>query len=338
MPNGLTHVIIQTGFIGDIALTMFLLEEIKIMCPTCRLVFVTTPAGAELAKAFPNIIDEVIAYDKRGVDVSWKGIKRIISMIRQQSAASLISLHQSFRTSIIVACSGVSLRAGYTTSSLSSVYNHRVPYHKHVHEIERQRAFLTLHIFPNVTKEINLYKRQLLNPAISLTGNKKQWILIAPGSVWNTKKWPAHHFRTLIELLLQQQPHPICLIGSETDRELCESIIPAQHHERVQNVAGTMSLNETIQHIRSARLLIANDSAPIHMASLVNCPTIALFGPTHPGFGFAPISDNALVLQRDLSCRPCSIHGQHECPIGTHACMEQLLPIEVLKSALDFLN
>ena len=338
MPNGLTHVIIQTGFIGDIALTMFLLEEIKIMCPTCRLVFVTTPAGAELAKAFPNIIDEVIAYDKRGADAGWKGIKRIISMIRKESAASLISLHQSFRTSIIVACSRVRSRAGYTTSSLSFVYNHRVPYLKHVHEIERQRAFLSLDVFPEFNAIHLNRRRQLLNPTQMQSKIDKQWILIAPGSVWNTKKWPAHHFRTLIALLLEHQPYSIGLIGSKADKELCESIIPERHAGKVQNFAGTMSLNETIQHIRKAHVLIANDSAPIHLASIVNCPTIALFGPTHPNFGFAPISDNSLVLQKDMSCRPCSIHGQHECPLGTHACMNHIQPREVLDATLGFLH
>lgn len=338
MPSVNTHVIFQTGFIGDIALTMFLLEEIKLMYPKDRIVLVTTPAGAELSQAFPQIIDEVITYDKRGADAGWKGMKRIISTMRNQSATTLISLHQSFRTSIIAAFSRIRFRIGYATAALSFVYNVRVPYNKHVHEIERQRAFLMLNIFPDIIKKLHIYKRQLLNPATLQSAIEKQRILIAPGSVWITKKWPKHHFRTLIELLLKHQPHPIGLIGSKADRELCESIIPAQHLGRVHNVAGTMSLNETVQHIRTAHLLIANDSAPIHLASLVNCPTIALFGPTHPGFGFAPISDDAIVLQKDLSCRPCSIHGQYECPLGTHACMEQILPSEVLKSALDFLN
>ncbi|MFM7158642.1 MAG: glycosyltransferase family 9 protein, partial [Bacteroidota bacterium] len=117
-----SHIIIQTGFIGDIALTMFLLEELKSLQPTDRIIFVTTPVGSEIARAYPNIIDEVIIYDKRGKHSGWKGIQLMIQTIREYSADTLISLHHSFRTSLIVAGSRVPVRAGYKSSALSFVY------------------------------------------------------------------------------------------------------------------------------------------------------------------------------------------------------------------------
>lgn len=339
MRESQSHIIIQTGFIGDIALTMFLLEEMKLICPQDRIIFITTPSGAEIARAYPHIIDEVIVYDKRGKHSGWKGIRLMIATMRSYSADTLISLHQSFRTSLIVAGSRVPIRSGYNSSALSFVYTNRQPYTKGIHEVERQKVFLSMY---RKSESTDSQKRRSL-----LAGNSKvrthteisePYIVIAPGSVWPTKRWPKHHFAKLIESLLESLPHSIALIGSQSDASLCDSILPEQYANRVINLAGKLSLDETIDMISRARLLIANDSAPIHLASLVNCPTIAIFGPTHPAFGFAPLSDNSFIMQKNLDCRPCSIHGQAQCPLNTHACMEQTLPEEVLRVALNYLS
>jgi heptosyltransferase-2 len=114
--------------------------------------------------------------------------------------------------------------------------------------------------------------------------------------------------------------------------------MPKEHKGRVLNLAGTMTLDQTISHIQQSVLLIANDSAPIHLASLVNCPTIAIFGPTHPAFGFGPLSEKSTVMQKDLPCRPCSIHGQKSCPLGSHACMREIKSQEIAEQALKYLS
>ncbi|MFZ9760457.1 MAG: glycosyltransferase family 9 protein [Candidatus Kapaibacteriota bacterium] len=339
MPESQSHIIIQTGFIGDIALTMFLLEEMKLICPKDRIIFITTPSGAEIARAYPHIIDEVIVYDKRGKHSGWKGIRLMIATMRSYSADTLISLHQSFRTSLIVAGSQIPIRSGYNSSALSFVYTNRQPYTKGIHEVERQKVFLSMY---KKSESTDSQKRRSLLAGSSKvrthTEISEPYIVIAPGSVWPTKRWPKHHFGKLIESLLESSPHSIALIGSEYDASLCDSILPEQYANRVINLAGKLSLDETIDMISRARLLIANDSAPIHLASLVNCPTIAIFGPTHPAFGFAPLSDVSFIMQKNLDCRPCSIHGQAQCPLNTHACMEQTLPEEVLRVALNYLS
>lgn len=334
-----SHIIIQTGFIGDIALTMFLLEEIKSLQPTDRIIFVTTPVGSEIARAYPNIIDEVIIYDKRGKHSGWKGIQLMIQTIREYSADTLISLHHSFRTSLIVAGSRVPVRAGYKSSALSFVYTSRHHYTKGIHEVERQRTFLFLYK-NNVNIAEQSHRRALLSALThpELFSEQSSYIMVAPGSVWNTKKWPQHHFKTLLSSLLEQQTHSIMLIGSESDRSLCESIIPDAFRDRIHNAAGTMSLDGTLHAMKNAAFLIANDSAPIHLASLVNCPTIAIFGPTHPAFGFAPMADDSNIIQKNMECRPCSIHGQSTCPLGNHACMEDIHPNDVLQVALKYFS
>lgn len=331
------HIIVQTGFIGDIALTMFLIEELRIAKSHDKIIFLTTPAGAEIAKAYPKLINRILIFDKRGAHSGFNGLIHMIRTIREVKAGTILSLHQSFRTGLMLAFSKIPIRIGYKGASLSFMLTDRFPHRKGIHEIEKQRLLLKgidPDILPLAQFQRGLYLREKNNAYNPL---KEQTIVIAPGSVWETKKWPAEHFHQLISILLAETSHVISLIGSANDAELCASIIPKDHKGRVLNLAGTMSLNQTIAYLEHSALLIANDSAPIHLASLVNCPTIAIFGPTHPAFGFGPLSDQSIIMQKDLYCRPCSIHGQKSCPLGTHACMQEIMPREIADQALKYL-
>ncbi len=333
------HIIVQTGFIGDIALTMFLIEELRSAKPYDNIIFLTTPAGAEIAEAFPNLINEVIIFDKRGAHSGLKGLLHIIRAIREKHAGSIVSIHQSFRTGLILGLSKIPIRIGFKSASLSIMLTDRFPYVKGIHEIERQRVLLKgidSQTFPLVHSKSG----ELLGSYFKAqhTQFHEPMIFIAPGSVWETKKWPAIYFQDLIALLLTKTSYTIALIGSANDNALCASIIPKKHNGRVLNLAGTLTLSQSISYLQNSPLLIANDSAPIHLASLVNCPTIAIFGPTHPAFGFGPLSENSIVIEKDLACRPCSIHGQKSCPLGTHACMKEIQPQEIADQALKYLS
>lgn len=335
MTNAKSHIIVQTGFIGDIALTFFLLEQIRLQKPNDKIILLTTPAGAEIAQAYPSIVNQVIVFDKRGKHKGIHGLLTILQDVKECRAQTILSLHQSFRTSLLIALSGIPVRIGYSTSSLAFVYTDRYPYVKGIHEIQRQQ--MLLHgILNHVHSDSNahgLLRRIVTHGLLS----QEPGIVIAPGSVWNTKRWPAEHFKTLIESLLNTFPHRITLIGSMSDKQLCASIMPSTYLGRVYNLAGTLTLNQTMGLLSKSTVLIANDSAPIHLASLVNCPTIALFGPTHPAFGFAPLADHSQIIQLDLDCRPCSIHGQHECPLGSHTCMIGIKPEDILPSVHQIL-
>ena len=332
-----SHIIVQTGFIGDIALTMFLIEELRIAKPHDKIIFLTTPAGAEIAKAYPRLINEILIFDKRGEHSGFKGLMHMIRTIRKVNSGSILSLHQSFRTGLMIAFSKIPIRIGYKGSSLSFMLTDRFPYRKGIHEIERQRVLLK-GIEPAILPLADIQRGRFLRSHNNdFNPLKEQTIVIAPASVWETKKWPAEYFHELICILLADTSHMISLIGSAKDVALCASIIPKDHRGRVLNLAGTMSLNQTIAYLEHSAMLIANDSAPIHLASLVNCPTIAIFGPTHPAFGFGPLSDQSIIMQKDLDCRPCSIHGQASCPLGTHACMREIKPREIADQALKYL-
>jgi len=83
-------------------------------------------------------------------------------------------------------------------------------------------------------------------------------------------------------------------------------------------------------------LLVCNDSAPLHLASSVNLPVIAIFCSTIPEFGFFPLSQRSIVLQEtsNLPCRPCGVHGKQTCPLGHFACGYSVTPEKVMEAIL----
>ncbi|MCU6435779.1 lipopolysaccharide heptosyltransferase II [Undibacterium sp. Jales W-56] len=148
----------------------------------------------------------------------------------------------------------------------------------------------------------------------------KPLICFAPGAEFgNAKRWPASHFAQLADQVAVANPETqIVLLGSPKDSAVCDEIkalSPSVHH-----FAGKTSLDQAIALIARAAAMVSNDSGLLHIASALNRPVIALYGPTDPEHA-PPFSDVAHSLSLHLSCAPCK---QRECPLGHHDCMQKL--------------
>ena len=164
--------------------------------------------------------------------------------------------------------------------------------------------------------------------------NDDKFILIAPGSIWNTKRWLPEHYTTLAEMLANQGYIPI-LTGSKEDKILCDEISKKSNSF---NLAGETSIPQTLYLMQRAELTVTNDSSPTHFANLVNCPVVTIFGPTSPIFGFGPRGEHDKVIEIDnLKCRPCKIHGSKKCPVHTHNCMVRISPETVFKACIEII-
>ena len=154
-------------------------------------------------------------------------------------------------------------------------------------------------------------------------------VLIAPGSQWNTKRWTTSGFRLLTEKL-RRESLQVAFIGSSTDQEIVKTIGVAGPD--VQDWTGRTSPSELACLLEKARLLVTNDSGPMHLAAIMGCPTVAIFGPTTLDLGYQPINQRVAVVQEPLACRPCGLHGHEKCPIGTHACMKNITADRVMEA------
>ena len=150
----------------------------------------------------------------------------------------------------------------------------------------------------------------------------------------SAKEWPPERFREFISRL-QQEKSPgqveILLFGSGKEREKISKIAARGNGNHIYNLAGQLSLRQTIVAISFCRLFISNDSGLMHIASSFNLPLIVLFGPTSP-HKTGPLHKNSRVLYHPTACAPCLYR---DCPLNhdNHACMNAITVDEVLDAA-----
>jgi heptosyltransferase-2 len=154
-----------------------------------------------------------------------------------------------------------------------------------------------------------------------------RFVALAPGSIWGTKRWSYY-----VELAAALE-RPSVILGGGEDVSLANSIVASAPGKAV-SAAGALSLRGSAALIQRAAVLVTNDSAPLHLATAVGTPIVALFGPTVPEFGFGPRRPGDVALgMADLPCRPCSKHGPQTCPLGHHRCMRDL-SVETVRKAV----
>lgn len=147
-------------------------------------------------------------------------------------------------------------------------------------------------------------------------------VLFAPGAEFGAaKRWPARHFAALAQAIRERDPAvQIGLLGSPKDKPACDEIVAITGPDGMFNLAGVTKLDEAVALIASASAVVANDSGLLHIASALNRPVVALYGPTDPDHA-PPFSDMARAMSLRLACSPCR---QRECPLGHHDCMEKM--------------
>ena len=99
-------------------------------------------------------------------------------------------------------------------------------------------------------------------------------------------------------------------------------------------VQADQGLLESAAMMAQAAWVLTNDSGPLHLASSVNAPTVAVYCSTVPAFGFGPLSERSQVVEstESLPCRPCGVHGKTACPLGHFACGESITVDQVLRA------
>jgi heptosyltransferase-2 len=225
-------------------------------------------------------------------------------------------------------------RIGFQTSAARRLYTRRVLYNRERHHAARLLALGGIGGGPKPPQP-QLYPGDTERAAVDalLRGAShagEPLIALAPGSIWATKRWP--FFPDLARELGQHGR--VVVIGSEADAPLARDISDAAGGS-VVDATGRLSLLASAELLSRATLLVTNDSAPQHLASAVGTPTVTVFGPTVPEFGFGPLAPGSRVVgHATLSCRPCHPHGPVTCPLGHWRCMRELSVRDVATEAL----
>jgi heptosyltransferase-2 len=320
-----SSLVIQTSFLGDTVLTTPLLAQLANRGPVD---VVATPAAAALLANHPAV-RTIIAYDKRGVDRGLIGLWRLARRLRATRYDVALLAQGSWRSAALAHLAGVPARIGFSTSAGRLLYTKRVPYRDDLHHAAR----LLMLARPNGREPLPGELRPSLAPSqrerdavdrlLAAAGVRagERLVGLAPGSVWATKRWP--YYPELAQLLADSAR--IVVLGSAGDASLAHAIVVGVPN--AIDATGQLSLLASAELVRRCGVLVTNDSAPLHLASAMGTPTVAIFGPTVPEFGFGPLAPRASVMGHEsLPCRPCDRHGPQRCPLGHFRCMRELAP------------
>ncbi|MDQ7010522.1 MAG: lipopolysaccharide heptosyltransferase II [Mariprofundaceae bacterium] len=157
-------------------------------------------------------------------------------------------------------------------------------------------------------------------------------ICVAPGAQFGgAKRYPAEAYAHVLAWLAERGWQFVILGTSaeQTAGELCLHKITGS----AWNATGRTTLQQALQLVSAARLLLTNDSGLMHVAAGLHKPTVALFGATDPA-RTSPSGARVRILYEPAPCSPCL---ERECSVSGHPCMGNILPEAVRDACLEML-
>jgi len=313
--------------IGDAILTLPVLDSLKEHFSHANITVMVGPRPKGIFEKNPYIY-RLIVYDKHA---RLKDKIKLFYKLTRQNFDLVVDLRNSFF--------GAFLPAKYRISPFLSVprdIDHMAD--RHLYKVRRlllkmrvQRTVevreTTLFVYP----EDKEYVKNLLEENNISASDKI--IVVSAGARSHTKRWPKQKFIELIACLIKEFGVKVVLVGDKDDIETSKYIV--EHSgSGVIDFTGKTSITQLAYLLKMARLLITNDSASMHMASYINMPVVAIFGPTSEK-KYGPWSDSFRIVKKDIFCRPCE---QAQCKFRTLECMQLINTEDVLKQVRDILG
>jgi len=148
-------------------------------------------------------------------------------------------------------------------------------------------------------------------------------VAVHPGVGTVMRQWPAEHFAALADLLIEKHGVNVLLIGGPDEVELAQEVLDKiVRRDAVVSVTGKTSLTELTQLLACCALYVGNNSGPKHIAAAIGAPTIGVHSGVIDSSEWAPIGKRALALRRNMTCSPCYLAREVDCPRNL-ACLDR---------------
>ena len=320
MKNYKNILIIQTAFIGDAILASSLIEKLHAFFPNASISILVKLGNESIFNEHPFLKDVLVWNKKQN---KTKHFFKLIYQVRKNKYDCVINCHRFASSGLLTAFSNAKHTCGYKENPFSFLFNVNIKHNINsgLHETERYNQLIK--DFTNdVVYKPKLYPslsdKEFIKPFLN-----NSYICIAPASVWFTKQLPVNKWIELCDKL--DSNTFIYLLGAENDTIICNKIKEASKNKNIEVLAGKVSLLQSCELMKHAKMNYVNDSAPLHLASSSNSPTTAFFISTIPQFGFGPLAQNSTIIEvLNLECRPCGIHGHNICPKKHFNCANQI--------------
>ena len=337
LANDIKILFIRIDRIGDLVLSTPALRALKQAFPHSLLVVLASPSNKLLLLNNPYV-DTVFVYDQK------KGLSDKIGIIKQLRSYSFdlaVDPYPDYelRTALIALLSGAKKRIGYASYGREAFFNIEAP------QIKKDQHFVDLTL--GILKSLGI-KANDKKPEIFLTEDEKKWarnwlkkggaggkpiVGIHPGGYYETQRWLPERFAAVANDFKKSGYLDVIMFGGPGDEGLVDRISSMVNEELLTYMAN--DLRRLAALLSCCRVLICNNSGPLHIAVAMGTPTISIMGPTKKDH-WMPIGNIHKVLRmNNLPCIGCNLGY---CKIKTHDCMRLITPPMVIDAAKNILQ
>lgn len=332
--------VIRTSAMGDVALTVPVLKGLREQYPETEIVLVTRASFRPFFTSVPRL--EFFHPDLKDRHKGFVGIIRLFrDLVRHSRFDYVIDLHDVLRSKILCLffrASGVPVAViDKGRKEKKSLITGKVK-KQLKHSVERY-----CDVFARAGISVKPYDGQCIIPKAGIrtdTGllSPAKGVInigVAPYAKHKLKMWPENNMILLLGLIAEKYKCRFWFFGGNEDFENLERM--QSHIAGSVNLAGKLSLDEELYFMSRLQLMIAMDSANMHMAALVGTKVISIWGGTDPLSGFSawmqPDNFSLRIPVGELTCRPCTVYGKGETRNG-FKCMKLLTP-ELVFNRID---
>jgi heptosyltransferase-2 len=314
--------VVAPNWIGDALMAQPLLARLHENTVGLQLDLLAPAWVSPVLRRMPEVA-EVIEVPFRHGGLQLRERWRVGRRLRTRGYQQAIVLPNTWKSALVPFFASIPVRSGYVGESRYGLLN--LTYRK-------SGAPMLLH-YARLSEPPGMEVRQplphprLVVPTSAIESSKRNfgiagtYAVLCPGAEYGpAKRWP--YFKELAGRL----PMPAVILGSRNDAEAARDI-PGKH------LVGATTLDEAIDLMAGAALVISNDSGLMHVAAALRRPQVALFGSSSPEHT-PPLSHAARVLWLRVECSPCF---QRECPLGHFRCMREMT-VDLVLQEIDNLT
>ncbi|MEW6614222.1 MAG: glycosyltransferase family 9 protein [Thermodesulfobacteriota bacterium] len=341
--------IVKLSAIGDVVHTLPSLEALRAAYPDSRITWLIEEDAEQIIRNHPCLDNIIVSKRKTWMKSIFKPstclrtfgeIMSLIKGLREKNYDLVIDFQGLFKSGILTLLSGGERRLGYDKTREFSYFflNERVsPYNPDLHAVERYLNLIKYlgvevnnprFLIPFDKRDMEYVKGFLRNNEID---ENERIIAVNPASGWETKLWEGEKFSLLCDRINDELPARIVFTGGKNDLQTINAI-SSRMRSPALNTTGKMNLKQLACLLSLADLMITTDTGPMHVASAMKTPVIAIFGPTAP-WRTGPYGNGHTVIRSSVACSPCF---KKKC--DTKKCMAEITVDDVFSLAAQKLT
>lgn len=323
--------VVGPAWVGDMVMAQCLFKVLKQRQPECEIDVLAPAWSLPILARMPEVASSIIMPIGHG-KLALRERYQIGKSLREKKYQQAIVLPNSFKSALIPFFAKIPLRTGWSRELRSIILNDVRKLNKTKFPLMIER-YMALGVQANEKLPENYpapklkISKETCSQALATHKlmHERPILALCPGAEFGpAKRWPEEYYAAIANVKLNEG-WDVWIFGSPKDAVVAERIMELTQ-QRCFNLTGKTKLEEAVDLLSLANLVISNDSGLMHIAAALDKPLIAVYGPTSAGFT-PPLNPQSKVISLKLDCQPCF---QRECPLKHQRCMRDLTPELVL--------